>query len=176
MNAIIAALVGMIVMGPVAGPAPTAPRPVTQESQKAIDPAMEMLGRMVGGTWRTTGSFVAEFRYEWRVKGKAIRGVGVIAKGTKDEFPSEALYGWDSAVKKVYYLDIHNHDTVYKGWVEAKDGKFTGDFAGLIGDTGSYRFEDVFTDPDTLDATMFGKDKDGKWVKIHALTFKRHRE
>jgi len=148
---------------------------VVQEEDKALDPALEMLGRMVGGTWRTTGDFVAEFKYEWRVRGKAIRAVGVIAKGTKDEFPAEALYGWDAQAKKVYYMDFHGHETVYKGLVEVKGGKFTGEFGGLVGDSGHYRFEDELTDNDTLAATLFGQDKDGKWVKLHSLTFKRHK-
>jgi len=59
-----------------------------------------MLGRMVGGTWRTTGDFVAEFKYEWRVKGKAIRAVGVIARARRTSFPAEALYGWDPEARR----------------------------------------------------------------------------
>ena len=171
-------LAGTLALMTAASPHPIAtqqPAVAVQDSEKAIDPALDMLGRMVGGTWRTTGDFVAELKYEWRIKGKAVRGVGVIAKGTKDEFPAESLYGWDAEAKKVYYLDIHGHDTVYKGWAEVKDGKFTGDFAGLIGDKGHYRFEDELTDNDTLTAAMFAQNKEGKWVKIHSLTFKRHR-
>ena len=149
--------------------------PAVKASDKSIDPALDMLGRLVGGTWRTTGTFVAEFKYEWRVKGKAIRGLGVIAKGTKDEFPSEALYGWDAEAKKVYYLDFHGHETIYKGWAEAKDGKFTGDFAGLIGDKGHYRFESEMPDDDTMVNSLLGQNAKGEWVKLHSLTFKRIR-
>jgi hypothetical protein len=158
-----------IALGGIAQP------PASAAADKAIDPAIEMLGRMVGGTWRTTGDFVAEFKYEWRVKGKAIRAVGVIAKGTKDEFPPESLYGWDAEAHKVYYLDFHGHETIYKGLVEVKDGKFAGDFSGLVGDKGHYRFEDELTDDDTLVATLFAKGKDGAWAKLHSLTFKRHK-
>jgi len=173
MHNLLAVLIGFALAGPVSKPVQDAA--AKPEAVKPIDPALEMLGRMVGGTWRTTGGFVAELKYEWRIPGKAIRAVGVIAKGTKDEFPSEALYGWDAAAKKVYYIDLHNHDTVYRGLVEAKDGKFIGEFGGLIGDTGTYRFEDSFVDDDTLSAAMFAKNNSGEWVKIHAFTFKRHR-
>jgi len=142
------AILALMVAFTLSAPRITAPQPPTAaaESQKSLDPALDMLGRMVGGTWRTTGTFVAEFKYEWRIKGKAIRALGVIAKGTKDEFPAEALYGWDADAKKVYYLDIHGHSTVYKGLTEVKDGKFVGEFDGLIGDKGHYRFEDELTD------------------------------
>src|SRR5206468_12833305 len=108
------ALFGLMVLLAVGGPRAAVVQTETGEAEKALDPALEMLGRMVGGTWRTTGDFVAEFKYEWRVKGKAIRAVGVIAKGTKDEFPAEALYGWDAEAKRVYYLDFHGHETIYK--------------------------------------------------------------
>jgi hypothetical protein len=166
---------GVLTIGtPLPGAQPQ-PAAVVRESAKAIDPALDLLGRMVGGTWRTTGNFVAEFKYEWRIEGKAIRAVGIIAKGTKEEFPAEALYGWDPDAKKVYYLDFHGHKTIYKGLVESKDGKFTGEFDGIVGEKGHYRFEDEFTDNDTVSSTLFGQDKDGKWVKVHSLTFKRHR-
>ncbi len=171
-------LVGLIflsaALGGAQGPPAQAP-PADSRAEKSMDPALDMLGRLVGGTWRTTGPFIAEFRYEWRVQGKAIRAVGVIAKGTKDEFPAESLYGWDPDAKKVYYLDFHGHQTIYKGWAEAKGGKFTGEFEGLVGAKGHYRFEDELTDDDTLVASLFGKDKSGNWVSVHTLTFKRHR-
>jgi hypothetical protein len=145
------------------------------ESVKAIDPAIEFLGKLVGGTWRTSGSFVVEQRYEWRVPGKAIRSNGILGRGTPGESQSEALFGWDAAAKKVYYLDLHGHDTVYRGVVEAKDGRLIGDFGGMIGDTGTYRFEDKLVDDDTLAATMLAKNKAGEWVPIHTFTFKRFR-
>ncbi len=56
---------------------------------------------------------------------------------------------------------------------EMKNGKFTGEFDGIVGDAGHYRFEDELTDNDTLTATLFGRGKDGGWVKLHSLTFKR---
>ncbi|HLJ56014.1 MAG TPA: hypothetical protein VKT77_13325 [Chthonomonadaceae bacterium] len=170
------ALVGLALMlaaSRLPASTPAQDPPAVAIAVKPIDPALETLGRMVGGTWRTTGAFVAEFKYEWRVPGKAIRAVGVIAKGTKDEIAAEALYGWDAEAKRVYYLDFHGHDTIYKGLVEMKDGKFTGEFGGLVGDKGVYRFEDKLVDDDTLAAAMFARDKEGKWVKIHSFTFKR---
>ena len=172
MNALIGLILLLSAGNPGAVNQPSAAAHVVQ-ADKAIDPALEMLGRMTGGTWRTTGDFVAEFKYEWRIKGKAIRAVGVIAKGTPQEFPAEALYGWDPEAKKVYYLDIHGHETVYKGWAEVKNGKFVGDFEGIIGEKGHYRFEDELVDNDTLNATLLGRDKEGKWAKLHSLTFKR---
>jgi len=175
MHLILTVVLGLISAGPMSNP-PSPAKTVVVNEDKAIDPAMDMLGRFVGGTWRTAGEFVVEFKYEWRVPGKSIRGVGVIGKGSKQEAPSESIYGWDAEAKKVYYLDCHNHDTVYKGWVVVQDGKLLGDFSGLIGDKGDYRFENVLSDSDnTMVGTLFGKDASGKWMKLHSMTFKRIR-
>lgn len=155
------------------GPRATAQQ---QPAPAEVEPALKLLGKMVGGVWQTTGNFKAELKYEWRIPGKAIRGIGKAAIGTPDEFPMESLYGWDSAVKKVYYLDFHSNDTIYKGWVEAKGGALTGEFSGLIGDSGTYRFTDEMPDDDTIHSSMFARKKTGEWVQIHSMTFKRHRE
>ncbi len=152
-------------------------KPVTAASEAFI-----AMGKLVGGVWQTEGAFKAEFRYTWRVPGKAIRGLGKAAIGTPEEFAMESMYGWDPEVKKVYYMDFHGSDTVYKGWVtgvpEASGAinKFDGEFSGLVGDTGSYRFTEELTDKDTLVTSLLGKNKKGDWVKMHSLTFKRHSE
>jgi hypothetical protein len=142
----------------------------------SADPAITLLGKMIGGVWKTEGSFKAELRYEWRIPGKAIRGIGRVAIGTPQEFPMESLYGWDEAAKKVYYMDFHNSDTVYKGLVQAEGDTLKGDFEGLVGDSGKYRFTDTFMGDNTLSSEMFAKNKAGEWVKIHGMTFKRRRE
>ena len=167
---------GVLSLLPVAKPitAPINPPAIQAQQVKHINPAIEMMGKLVGGTWRNTGPFVIEFTYEWRVKGQAIRGIGVMGKGDPMETPSESLYGWDAEKKKVYYLDFHGANTVYSGLCGVKDGKFQGDFMGLIGDKGHYRFETQMPDNDTYTASVFAM-KDNKWVELHTMTFKRHR-
>ena len=172
------ALIGLTALTHIFSPtAPllTAVAPVIRQHEVAVDPAMDMAGKLVGGTWITVGDFHAEFKYEWRIKGKALRGVGIIAKGTKEEMPSEALYGWDAEKKKVYYMDFHGASTVYKGECSLVDNKFVIDFMGLVGDTGHYMSDTVFTDTDTFIGTIYSFGKDGKPVKLHSLTFKRHK-
>lgn len=141
----------------------------------ATDPTLAYMGRLVGGKWITEGRFVAEFTYEWRIPGKAIRGLGVIAKGTPQELPAESLYGWDPEKKTAYYVDFHGHDTVYKGDVRLEDGKAVGEFQRVVGPAEAiYRFTAELPHDDTLISTLYAKQGD-KWVKVHALTFKRHR-
>ena len=166
-----------VVMGLALLVCPAFPTRAQQAAQGAdpVEAAIKPLGRLVGGTWKTTGNFRREFRYEWRIPGKAIRGMGRAAIGTPQEFVMESLYGWDAAEKKVYYMDFHGADTVYKGWVEGTGSKFSGDFEGHIGDKGHYRFTDELTDDDTMESSMFAKNKVGEWVKIHSMSWKRTR-
>ena len=138
-----------------------------------FESTMKLMGKMVGGTWVTTGNFKAEMTYTWRIPGKALRGIGRAAIGTPQEFSIESLYGWDGAAKKVYYLDFHGHDTIYKGLVTADGDKLNGDFEGMTGDNGKYRFSDEIKPDGTLESSMFGKTKEGQWVKIHSMTWKR---
>ena len=155
----------------------TMPTASAQDAVSATDPSMEatmkLFGKMVGGTWATTGAFKAEMKYEWRIPGKAIRGTGRAAIGTPQEFPMESLYGWDAAAKKVYYLDFHGHDTIYKGLVAATGNVLNGDFEGMTGDNGKYRFTDELKEDGTLVTSMFGKNKEGKWVSLHSMSWKR---
>ncbi len=153
------------------------PNAHAQDASPATDPGfeatMKLFGKMVGGTWATTGAFKAELKYEWRVPGKAIRGTGRAAIDTPQEFPMESLYGWDASAKKVYYLDFHGHDTIYKGLVAASGNVLNGEFEGMTGDNGKYRFSDELKEDGTLVTTMFGKNKEGKWVSLHSMSWKR---
>ena len=149
--------------------------PAVQNSHDdVVDPALTTLGKLVGGKWESLTPIHAEFIYEWRVKGKAIRGTGKIAIGTPNESAAESLYGWDAQKKKVYYHDYHGASTVYAGYCEMKDGKFVGDFSGLIGDTGHYKFTSEMPDENTLVSTLLIP-KDGAWVPLHSSTFHRKR-
>src|SRR4051794_35932222 len=73
---------------------PTASR---EKKSGEPDPAavISKMSLLVGGTWRTTGDFVAEFQYRKVAGGKAIRGEGVIGKGTPQAMESMSMFGID---------------------------------------------------------------------------------
>jgi hypothetical protein len=77
-----------------------------------MDPALEKLSAMVGGTWVNVPAdpqkpFVIEIRYEMALGGRAVRAMGVIGKGTPEETPIEALMGWDKDGQWVELHKIH---------------------------------------------------------------------
>lgn len=133
---------------------------------------MATMLKLVGGTWTTEGKFVAQFRYVKTNKGKGIRGIGVIGKGTPQAMESVSMFGWDPGKKSVYYIDFHGHDTVYKGNITTVGKELQFDFTGIVGDEGVYRSSMELTDRDTMVSSLYGK-KDGEWVNVHSLTFKR---
>ncbi len=66
---------------------------------------------------------MVENRYEWAFGGTAIRGMGIIGKGSQYESQGESILGWDPVGKSVFYLDCHGGQTVYKGTVKKEEGK-----------------------------------------------------
>jgi hypothetical protein len=161
-----------------AAPAPAAP--VAMKKPAMQDPALEKLAAMVGGVWVNVpkdpkSTFIAELRYEFAMNGRAVRCVGVLARGTAAETPMEALYGWDPVAKSVYYVDFHGHETVYKGAVKATAEGLETEFSRIVGPPGEFRGRDEFIGPDRLRSTMWGRSKEGKWVQIHAMEFRRRR-
>jgi hypothetical protein len=145
----------------------------------SLDPALEKLSALVGGTWVNVPAdpqkpFVIEFRYEMALGGRAVRGVGVIGKGTQAETRTEALMGWDPVKKSVYYFDFHGDQTVYRGTIRAVGDVLETEFETVVGDPGQFRARDEFPDKDTLISTILGR-KEGQWVELHKIRMKRRR-
>lgn len=144
-----------------------------------VDPALEKLSAMVGGTWVNVPAdpqkpFVIEIRYEMALGGRAVRAVGVIGKGRPEETPIEALMGWDPVKKSVYYFDFHGDQTVYRGTIRAAGDVLQSEFETVVGAPGQFRARDEFPDKDTVISTLFGQ-KDGQWVELHKIHLKRRR-
>lgn len=139
---------------------------------EAIDPTLVRLAALDGQRWASDGKIVAEFQFEKTSGGKGMRAKGIILKGTPQAMSAESLYGWDPINKNVYYFDFHGHDTVYKGTIKLVGEALESNFTGIVGDTGHYRSKLTFPDKDTMVSTLSGE-KDGKWIELHTLTFKR---
>jgi uncharacterized protein YndB with AHSA1/START domain len=137
------------------------------------DKTFAKLSQLVGGTWTSENpKFVVEFRYEWAFDQRAIRGLGVIDKGGPHETQAEAILGWDSVNKTVYYLDCHGANTVFKGSVKLEGEDLIFDFATLIGTPAKWHEVLKFPDHETMQFTIFGE-KEGKWAPVVTQTSKR---
>ena len=134
---------------------------------------MTELSRLVGGTWvNSNPKFVVENRYEWAFGGTAIRGNGVVGKGSPHESQIESILGWDPVGKSVFYVDCHGGNTVYKGTVKKEDNGLLFEFATAVGPPSKWREIARFTDDDTMEFTIYGE-KDGKWSAVHSEVLKR---
>jgi uncharacterized protein YndB with AHSA1/START domain len=137
------------------------------------DKTMTKLSRLVGGTWVSVDpKFVVEFRYEWAFGKTAIRGLGVIGKGSSHEQLGEAIMGSDPVNKTVYYLDCHGGNQVFKGTVKQEGDDLVFEFATVVGAPARWREVLRFTDEDTMQFTIFGE-KAGEWVPVVKQTSKR---
>ena len=112
------------------------------------DPTFKELSKLVGGNWVGHVNADTEIRqhFEFAVDRKLIRGNGSVLVKGKVVLYTQANMGWDPSVKKVFYVDFHNHDTVYMGHVTLKDGWMEYDFSEFADSTKHYDARSKFTD------------------------------
>jgi uncharacterized protein YndB with AHSA1/START domain len=139
----------------------------------AADPTMAELSRLVGGSWSNDDpKFTIENRYEWAFDHAAIRGLGVIGKGSPGESQGEAIMGWDPVGKSVFYVDCHGGKSIFQGTVKKQSDELVFEFATLVGKPGKWREVARFTDQDTLQFTLYSENE-GKWTPVVKQTLKR---
>ena len=99
-------------------------------SDPMADPTMAELSRLVGGSWSNDNpKFTIENRYEWAFGNAAIRGLGVIGKGSPAESQGEAIMGWDPVGKSVFYVDCHGGKSIFQGTVKKQGDELIFEFA-----------------------------------------------
>jgi len=162
----------LVVYG-VVTPSLAADDPTVKTAASDAETTLAKLSQLVGGTWvNEDPKFVVEFRYEWALDKKVIRGLGAIDKGGPHEQPSEAILGLDPVNKTVFYLDCHGGDTVFKGTVKPEAEDLVFEFTTIIGKPARWREVLRFTDKDTMQFTIFGEKAD-KWIPIVKQTSRR---
>lgn len=149
------------------------PASAGRSADARTDPTMAELSKLVGGAWvNDNPQFKVENRYEWAFGGTAIRGMGVIGKGSAHEAQIESILGWDPVVKSVFYVDCHGGNTVYKGTVKKEGDEVIFEFATAVGKPSKWREVARFPDTDTLHFTIYGE-KEGRWSPVHSETLRR---
>ena len=145
-------------------------------AEAMADPTMTELSRLVGGSWSNDDpKFTIENRYEWAFGGTALRGLGVIGKGSPGESEGEAILGWDPVGKTVFYFDCHGGKSIFHGTVKKQGDELIFEFAALVGKPRKWREVAKFTDQDTFQFTLYS-DKEGKWSPVFTQTLKRKQE
>jgi uncharacterized protein YciI len=142
------------------------------------DPVIKELGKLVGGTWIArlgpNKDYIVDGKAEWTAHGRALRWTGAIGSGRPDSIQIASMMGWDPIKKRVYYLDSHGHDTVYKGSVRKDGDKLVYEFETIVGPDGKWKNEQTMPDKDTLHSQLW-QWREGKWVKAgeEGITFMR---
>jgi uncharacterized protein DUF1579 len=140
---------------------------------KPLDPTLAKFATMIGGVWTNDNpQFRVEFRYDWALNKRVVRGVGIIDKGGKQEAAVEATFGYDPVKKSVYYLDLHGGETIYKGSARLDGDNVVLEFETLVGPPAKWRSVGKFPDKDTYEFQIFGE-KDGQWTPVVKQTLKR---
>jgi hypothetical protein len=165
------AVILVLAVAPSRASAGEKPKPAAQPER---DAAFAKLSQFVGGTWTNDNpKFVIETRYEWILNKTAMRALGTIDKGGKNESHFESTLGWDPVKKTVYYLDFHGGEQVFFGTVTFKGDEFQFDFDTIVGTPAKWRSVGRLSDDNnSYQFTIYGQ-KDGKWEPNHKIALKR---
>ena len=134
---------------------------------------MAELSRLVGGAWvNDDPKFVIENRYEPAFGGAAIRGRGVVGKGSPSNPRTRRSWAGIPVGKSVFYVDCHGGNTVYRGTARKEGDDLIFEFATEVGKPSKWREVARFADTDTFRFTIYGE-KEGKWAPVHSQTLRR---
>ncbi len=135
--------------------------------------AFTMLKQMVGGVWRgTVGEKLPVVqRFSLVDGGKVIEGFGLVGDPKKPVLKMHSRIGLD-AKGGVYYLDMHNSDTVYFGSVTVAHGAGVFDFTDVTAHAGHWIAREKI-DGDRYESTLSTVDASGKETELHGLKLTR---
>lgn len=147
------------------------------QSKPAPDTAtFNSVKRIVGGVWRgKVGDLPVEQRFTLADGGAVVEGHGTVGDPKKPVLRMHSRIGIDSATGKVFYLDMHNADTVYFGHVHTEGADMVFDFTALSGDTGHWIAKERLTSDDHFESSLLVIDKDGNQKPVHGLMLDRKR-
>ena len=139
----------------------------------AVDPALVLAQKLCGGHWKYKGPKIeVDLVFKSEQNGSLVLGTGTI-KAETVILTSHSQFGWDPKVKKTYYLDSHQNDTVYFGHVSMDGEIWTNDFTTLVGTSGHWIQRAKLVDANTLDSSLFAITKDGTERLEEHFVFKR---
>lgn len=139
-----------------------------------LPPAMLFAQKFCGGVWKLSGSSIqAELRFESLQDGEIIEGHGtVMAQGSTLHLFTR--FGWDPIVKKVFYFDMHNNDTVYFGHASIENGLWVNEFSTLVGPPAKFVQEAAMPGTHLLDSHLYVVRENGSKDLIEHMIFHRH--
>jgi hypothetical protein len=121
-----------------------------QQAAILTDPTYQELSKLVGGEWvsHPDAGTVVHQHFEFGVEGKVIRGTGSVVVGGKTVLYIHTNLGWDPIAKKVTYVDFHNHDTIFLGYIVLNQGWLEYGFNEFADPKKHYEAKSRFTDKD----------------------------
>ncbi len=154
--------------------------PLKSQSQAEDQNPLNQLAWMMGGTWTADGDnggkpFHVESKLNWTENHRGMKFTTWFLIDGKLVPVYEGLYAWHPAKKKFTFLYTDNHGNLTEG-----EATMTGDhleqefqIVGVDGTAHTLRSTIVRTGPNDYDWNVQHQDKDGKWVVIFGLKYKR---
>ncbi|HRJ27529.1 MAG TPA: hypothetical protein PLO61_08485 [Fimbriimonadaceae bacterium] len=137
--------------------------------------ALIEIKKLAGGVWKGTvgNNMPVEIRYTLFSDGTGVEARGTVGDPKKPAMNIFARMGLDPATRTVYYIDLHNNDTIYFGECKVKDRNLEINFKGLSGDLNQYRNRLTFINKDEMDSALYNVKPSGEETYVHTLNLKR---
>lgn len=157
-------------------------RPLSSQMPPATENPMDQLAWMIGGTWTAEGDkgpdgkpFHVESKLRWTENHRGMKFTTWFLIDGKLTPVYEGLYAWHPAKKKFTFLYSDNEGNLTEG-----EATMTGDhldqefqIVEADGTARTLRSTIVRTGPDDYDWNVQGRNKNGEWVVIFGLKYKR---
>lgn len=156
--------------------------PLKSQTKPAAPNPVDQLAWMMGGKWTADGDkgpdgkpFHVECKFSWAENHRGLKFTTWFLVDGKLAPVYEGMYAWHPAKKKFTFLYTDNEGALTEG-----DATWSGDhleqefqIVNGNGTAHTYRSTVVRTGPDDYDWNVRGQNKDGEWVVMFGLKYKR---
>ena len=156
--------------------------PLESQSQPVVQNPLDQMAWMVGGTWTAEGDkgpdgkpFHVESKLNWTENHRGIKFTTWFLIDGKLVPVYEGLYAWHPAKKKYAFLYTDKEGNLTEGEATVNGDRLEQEFqiVGLDGTARTFRSTVVHTAPDDYDWNVQHQNKDGDWVVMFGLKYKR---
>jgi hypothetical protein len=154
--------------------------PLASETQAPAANPLDQLAWMIGGKWTADGEnegkpFHVEVQFHWAENHRGLKFVTWFLIDGKLTPEYEGLYAWHPAKKKFAFLYTDKDGELTEGDATWANDRLEQEFQIVAVDGAAHTFRSSVarTGPDDYDWNVQHQNKDGQWVAMFGLKYKR---
>ena len=156
--------------------------PARSQEKAANSNPIDQIAWLMGGRWTADGDkgpdgkpFHVESRFSWAENHRGLMFTTWFLIDGKLVPVYQGMYAWNPARKKFNFLYTDNEGSMTEGEATWADKSLEQEFQIVNPDGTAHTFRSTVTHtaPDAYDWNVRGQNKEGKWVVMFGLTYKR---